>query len=143
MSFVKTWATAISKNQSSGWAIIYRYIQNFDASKAMAKHKFRIIVVWTYEGLKGMPDDETKKRMDILENALDLYMNEGEFSTLTIVSTGDNLREWTYYAASEDEFFSRLNTALADKEIFPIKLHAAIDQDWTTYKDFKNILNIA
>jgi Family of unknown function (DUF695) len=131
-----SWATAVSKNESSGTAIIYRYIQKFDVVKTMSRHKFRVIVTWEYSSQNGMPDAANQQLMDSFENALEKHMAEGDFSTLAIVSTGDNLREWTYYSASEAEFFTRFNDALVGKERFPVKLHAAMDDEWSTYNDF-------
>jgi hypothetical protein len=56
--------------------------------------------------------------------------------TLALVSTGENLREWTYYAKSEDGFMARLNYALAELPPFPIEIHIAFDPKWETYEQF-------
>ena len=74
--------------------------------------------------------------MDQLEDALAPQLEEDGFATLAIVSTGDGLREWTYYAESADEFMERLNVALSDSSPFPIELHDALDPDWHYYTDF-------
>jgi hypothetical protein len=58
-------------------------------------------------------------------------------ATLALVSTGDNLREWTYYVKSETEFMVRLNYALVGVPAFPIEIHAVSDPDWDMYEKFK------
>lgn len=47
-----------------------------------------------------------------------------------------NLREWTYYAGSEDEFMTRLNSALGGMPEFPIEVHIAEDPAWAVYENF-------
>jgi hypothetical protein len=46
-----------------------------------------------------------------MENALESALEEEHFATLALVSTGEVLREWTYYAKCEREFVARLNYA--------------------------------
>lgn len=70
---------------------------------------------------------------DVLESAL---KDEG-FATLALVSTGEQLREWIYYAKSETEFMARLNYALAGMPPFPIEIDTAYDSSWDTYDRFK------
>jgi len=55
---------------------------------------------------------------------------------LALVSTGENLREWIYYTQSGEEFFNRLNTALAPRPKFPIEIRSAADPAWATYAGF-------
>jgi len=76
--------------------------------------------------------------MNILEDALEPVLSQGNFATLALVSTGEDLREWIYYAKSEDEFFSRLNYATAGMPKFPIEVHTAFDPEWGTYEQFKD-----
>ena len=75
--------------------------------------------------------------MDAMEDALQPNLEKDGFATLALVSTGENLREWTYYVKSEEEFFSRLNKALAGKAVFPIDIHTAADSTWAMYEKFR------
>jgi hypothetical protein len=84
-----------------------------------------------------MPFKEEHERMDALEDALAPSLYEDNLATLALVSTGENLREWTYYVRSEDEFMARLNHALAGEEPFPIEIHTASDPEWSMYETFK------
>jgi hypothetical protein len=77
--------------------------------------------------------------MNLLEDILGPTLFEGEFATLALVSTGENLHEWIYYTRSEDEFMDRLNEALAGT-VFPIEIHTAADPTWETYEEFKRNL---
>ena len=75
--------------------------------------------------------------MNELEDLLQAALNRDCFATLALVSTGEGLREWTYYAASEDEFMARLNYAFAGIPEFPIEIHTAYDPEWRVYEEFK------
>ena len=75
--------------------------------------------------------------MDLMDDALQPLMEKDVLATLALVSTGENLREWTYYAKSEREFMARLNRALAGKPVFPIEVHMAADPKWNMYEKFK------
>jgi hypothetical protein len=134
-SIAQVWATVVARNETEDSAIVYRYIREFRKEFTRSEQPDRIIVVWRYQGNKGMPSAEERTRMDELEDAL-APMQEDGFSTLALVSTGNNLKEWTYYARNEDEFFQRLNEALHSKRPFPIEIHAAPDPSWTTYEQF-------
>jgi hypothetical protein len=92
--------------------------------------------VWKYQSESGHPVPEEHKQMNLLEDTLEPVLDQGPFATLALVSTGENLREWTYYAKSEDEFMARLNYALAGMSAFRIEIHIAHDPSWKMYEEF-------
>jgi len=73
--------------------------------------------------------------MDDFEDALSPLEEDG-FSTLALVSTGDNIKEWTYYTKAAKPFLERLNLALRPKASFPVEIHASADVEWVTYQQF-------
>lgn len=75
--------------------------------------------------------------MNLLEDMLEPMIENGHFATLALVSTGEGLREWTYYAKSGDDFMDRLNIALRAKPAFPIEVHVASDPTWGMYYEFR------
>jgi hypothetical protein len=84
-----------------------------------------------------MPEQSERKRMDLLEDLLSPKVEVNAVSKLVLVSTGENLREWTYYAKSEDDFLAKLNLALRGQAAFPIEIHAAPDPKWSSYDGFR------
>ena len=76
-----------------------------------------------------MPSTSEREKMENLEDSLGPEVEFNGFSTLALVSTGNNLREWTYYTKSESEFLSLLNKALKGKSVFPIEIHTAPDPE--------------
>lgn len=136
-SDVQMWATAISTNANSGRKIIFRYAKQLSARFDRGSQPIRIIIVWKYQSVNGMPNAEDHDRMNLLEDTLQSVLNGDRFATLALVSTGEDLREWTYYSRSEDEFIERLNHAFADMPKFPIEIHTACDPSWEMYEKFK------
>src|SRR5215472_9623392 len=137
-SNVRMWATAISTNAHKGTKIIFRYAQELNPTFDPASQPVRIIIVWKYESEGGQPAAEDYQQMNLLEDTLESTLNQGSLATLALVSTGEGLREWTYYAPSEDEFLARLNYAFAGSPRFPIEIHTAYDPNWDVYWDFKS-----
>lgn len=84
-----------------------------------------------------MPILTERQHMDSMEDLLGPLLAKDGFATLVLVSTGEDLREWTYYANSQAEFMVRLNAALAGKPAFPIDVHPALDPKWTSYEKFR------
>lgn len=72
-----------------------------------------------------------------IKDALKSTVEKNGFATLALVSTGENLREWTYYAGAEDEFMARLNEGLAGSPKAPINIHICEDSQWSMYDEFK------
>jgi hypothetical protein len=133
----QTWATATSTNQSNGRSIIFRYINEFREGFNRASQPDRVILVWKFQSESGMPVVAERERMDAMEDLIHPVLEDDGFATLALVSTGENLREWTYYVKSKSEFMVRLNEALASQSAFPIEAHATADPKWTMYETFK------
>ena len=82
-----------------------------------------------------MPSKPEREAMDQMEDFLNPQV-EGS-SILALVSTGENLREWIFYATSEDQFLASLNSALAGRQRYPIEVHTAPDPEWSSYSRFR------
>jgi hypothetical protein len=132
---VVTWATAVSKQQSTGRAIIFRFAKDFREGFQRSKYPARVILVWRYKSESGMPSQSEREAMDQMEDLLSPQV-EGS-SILALVSTGENLREWIFYATTEAQFLDSLNNALAGKQRYPIEVHATADPEWSSYSRFR------
>jgi len=136
-SHVRIWATALSTNRDNGRKIIFRYAKEFSANFDRGSQPFRIIIVWKYQSEAGQPLAEDLQLMNLLEDTLEAVLKDDSFATLALVSTGENLREWIYYAKSDAEFEVRFDYALDGMPAFPIEIHIASDPTWDTYQRFK------
>ncbi|MFM0492253.1 DUF695 domain-containing protein [Paraburkholderia graminis] len=131
------WTTATSKNENDGCVIIFRYVSDFDKDFDRLDNPVRVIITWKYDSETGMPAADVREWMDAMEDALTVAVEEDEFASLVLVSTGENVREWTYYARSGDEFMLRLNQALGDRPRVPVNIHIGEDSQWTTFDEFR------
>jgi hypothetical protein len=134
---VQQWATAISTNESNGRKIFFRYARVFSPAFDRASQPVRIIIVWKFQSETGQPATEEQQRMILFEDALGPVLEQERFATLALVSTGENLREWIYYAKSQAGFAARYEYALAGMPAFPVEIHVAHDPLWSTYDEFK------
>ena len=75
--------------------------------------------------------------MDRMEDLLEPLVEKSGTSVLALVSTGENLREWIFYAKTEQEFLAALNKALTGQPRFPIEIHAGRDSQWSSYERFR------
>jgi hypothetical protein len=132
----KTWDMYTSTDGATGRATIFRYISKFDVGFKRSAQPVRAIIVWTYKGTNGMPALSERQRMDAMEDLLGPVLELDEFSSLALVSTGEDLREWIYYTKSEEGFLTRLNQALGGHPAFPIEIHIADDPNWSSYQEF-------
>jgi Family of unknown function (DUF695) len=128
------WATAVAKIGER--AIVFRYVVAFAAGFDQSTQPDRIIIQWKYHSDSGMPSTAERQRMEQLEDLLTPKVEAGGSSTLTLVSTGENLREWVYYTTTEAGYMARLNEALRGQPPFPIEIIRGHDPAWSTYQTF-------
>ena len=134
---VQTWATAISHQKDSDRKIVWRFAQHLRRGFDPSSQPDRIILAWKYSSKTGQPEPTEHRLMNLLEDALEPITEDGHVATLALVSTGEGLREWIFYARSAENFLDRLNTALAAQPAFPIEIHTASDPTWSTYTQFR------
>ncbi|WP_428506916.1 DUF695 domain-containing protein [Roseateles sp.] len=134
---ITEWATAVSKQQGTDRTIVFRYAKSFRQGFQRSAFPDRVIIVWKYKSDSGMPVPKEREAMDRMEDLLEPLVEKSGASVLALVSTGENLREWTFYSKSEEAFFAALNEALAGQPRFPIEIHAGPDAAWSTYEQFR------
>ena len=134
---VELWATAISKNAISGRQIMWRYAKELSAGFDRSMQPDRIIIVWPYASDNGQPGPADHDLMNRFEDALEGVLKGSEVATLALVSTGENLREWIFYAETEASFSERFEAAVEDLPALPIELHVAHDPTWSLYTEFR------
>jgi hypothetical protein len=134
---VELWATAISRNSLNGRRIVFRYAKEFRADFDRSTQPDRIIIAWKYLSESGQPSPGEYQEMNQLEDALQGVLQENGSATLVLVSTGENLHEWTYYAKSVDGFSAMFDRATAQMHPFPIEVYEAHDPTWRMYEKFR------
>jgi hypothetical protein len=131
------WSTAIATRQSDGHRIVYRYRSEFGPTFERSRFPDRVIISWHYKSESGMPATAERESMDGMEDLLAPRVEQDAVSVLVLVSTGEGLREWVYYARSKEEFMGRMNKALQGLPRFPIEVDLWKDAEWSRYDSFK------
>lgn len=130
------WSTAIATRPSDGHRIVYRFRSEFRPAFQRTQYPDRVILIWRYESSQGMPSTSERELMDQMEDLLTPHVEQQGVSSLVIVSTGEGLREWIYYARSQQEFMAKLNEALHGVPRFPIEIDLWSDPEWKRYEEF-------
>ena len=130
------WATAVSKNETTHRAIIFRYVEKLPPDFKKESQPFRVIIQWKYKSESGQPDKAEREEMDRFEDLITPAVEEDRQSTLALVSTGEELREWIWYTTSDDRFLEQLNAALRSQSRFPIDILTAKDSEWQSWNEF-------
>jgi len=134
------WSNATLTNPADGRAIEYRYVKEFAPGFEPSSMPARFTFVWHYESANGMPSASERESMQRLEDLLSSRLTSTGSAALVLVSTGENVRRWIYYAKSQEVFLVQLNLALAQAPRFPMEMHAADDREWSSYKAFRQAL---
>lgn len=132
---VTEWALATAEHETLDRLTIYRYAKQFRAGFDRKVYPDRVVIVWRFDTETGLPDVMLRKKMDRFEDLLQPYVNE--LSVLTAVFTGDNSREWVFYAKSDDLFLDALNLALVAQAKLPLEIHTGKDPEWETYDELR------
>ena len=100
------------------------------------RFNIRVEVSWEYDGnASGMPDFETSTLMERTQEAIENVLEKDPIAVLTGVYTGDNRRDWIFYTLSTHIFGKKINEALADFPLLPLKIYCENDPDWAEYDE--------
>ncbi|MBO5455332.1 MAG: DUF695 domain-containing protein [Muribaculaceae bacterium] len=130
-----SWWTAPTESES-GRLIMVTGRKDIDNFRSNERFKIRIEVTWKYEGDEnGMPDTATSQLMEVAQNALQNEFHKDPVAVLTGIFTGDDQRDWIFYATSTHIFGKKINKALADFPQLPISIYAENDPEWQEYDE--------
>jgi hypothetical protein len=130
----------IAEAKDNGKPIIFR-IRNAPPPFAR-KEQFPLMlgVCWKYESPNdsGMPSPSEAERMGELEDLLMPAFEGKKTAFLTVIVTGNGVREWQWYAQDKDAVMKLVNVTLGRKEPYPIEFVFEDDPDWQAYSRFSN-----
>lgn len=107
------------------------------------KFSIRVEVSWKYDANSiGMPDEETAKLMEKVQDALTDTFHKDPIAVLTGIYTGDGERNWVFYTLSTNIFGRKLNEALQPFELLPITIYCENDPGWNEYDEMKDLSEI-
>jgi hypothetical protein len=129
------WSVATAEDD--GMPLIFR-IRTVPSDLNRAGLPHLIAVSWPYQPADGgMPSPADKEQMDLLEDLLTPALEGNHDALLTVVATGNGVREWQWYSAVPDATMQLVNTALNGHPPFPVELSIQDDPDWAAYSQFE------
>jgi hypothetical protein len=135
MSTCDTWFLA------TGEDVIFRIREGpptFATKEALPK---LLVVKWKFDSEinNGMPLPDILARMQDLENLLEPVFTAARQAFLTVVATGNGVREWQWYAANREKVMELVNKTLGELEPFPVQFSFQHDPGWEAYSQFSRI----
>lgn len=129
------WWTAPAEAEN-GRLIMVSGRSDVEKFRSNPRYSIRIEIAWAYEGdASGMPDDQLSRLMEQVQDALQEAFGKDPVAVLTGIFTGDNERTWVFYTLSTHIFGRKLNEALADLPLLPLKISAENDPEWLAYDE--------
>jgi Family of unknown function (DUF695) len=119
--------------------LIIRFRSQPPAGINKTNYQDMIAITWQYEAdeeSSGMPGEAEKERMDELEDLLMPALESAKVAFLTVIVTGNGVREWQWYSRSAEALIDTMNKCLGSLPAFPISISAQKDPDWATYQQF-------
>lgn len=131
------WITAPAESDSSSLTIIVTARRDVAAFRANPRFTIRVEVSWLYDNADslGMPSVADSTQMEKVTDALTVAFDKDPVAVMTGIYTGDGRRDWIFYTLSTNIFGRKLNEALADIPVMPLKIYCENDPDWDEYNE--------
>jgi hypothetical protein len=132
---------AILEAEEDGAPLLFRFRSDIPV-KETNDFPYLISILWIYDGKRngGMPDDGTLAMMDRVEDALD-WIDDSGAAFLMVAVTGNNRREWIWYASDREHYMAQVNRALPRQQKFPLDFATSEDPSWQTYRAIRDAAN--
>ena len=97
-----------------------------------------LAVSWPYEPANdmGMPSSDVTEGMGQFEDLVLPALENARQAFLSVVVTGNGVREWQWYSRDPNETMELVNEALAGCDPFPIQISVQEDPGWEAYGRF-------
>ena len=133
------WSIATGEDQ--GNPLIFRVRNAPPSFVVQLEFSTLLAIAWSFEPINetGMPSPDDTKRMTELEDLLETGLEGSKEAFLTVVVTGNGVREWQWYARSSDRVMELVNSTLGHLEPFPIQISFQDDPEWQGYDGFLDL----
>ena len=134
-----TWSMATGED--NGKPLIFRIRSKAPSFARKESFPHLLAVCWQYESPneQGMPSQDVVERMSELEDLLTPAFEGAKQAFLTVIVTGNGVREWQWYARSPEKTMEWVNQTLGEHEPFPVQFSFQDDPEWQGYSRFLEI----
>ena len=139
MSAKDTWRMATVEDE--GNPLIFRIREHGPSFAKKSAFPHLLAVCWQYDATinNGMPVQADVARMTELEDLLVPALEGAKAAFLTVIVTGNGVREWQWYARDQESVMKLVNDTLGEVEPFPIQISFQDDPEWEGYTRFLEI----
>jgi hypothetical protein len=133
---------SVATGEDDGKPLILR-IRNEPPSFAQKKAFPHLLAVsWQYESQndQGMPSQDVAEHMSQLEDLLEPAFEGARQAFLSVIVTGNGVREWQWYVRSSEKIMELVNETLGQLEPFPVQFSFQDDPEWEGYSRFLEIV---
>jgi hypothetical protein len=139
MASEDTWRMATAEDD--GKPLVFRIRERAPSFANKAAFPHLLAVSWQYEppNDQGMPAQVDVDRMSELEDLLVPAFEGAKAAFLTVIATGNGVREWQWYARDPETVMRLVNDTLGELEPFPVQFSFQEDPEWEGYMRFLEI----
>ena len=139
MSTDSTWFMATGDDE--GMPLIYRVRESAPPYSTKAAFTKLLAVTWEFDPStnNGLPLPDAHERMQQLEDLLEPIFSDARQAFLTVVVTGNGVREWQWYTRDSEAAMKLVNEALGELDPFPVQFSFQDDPAWLGYTRFLEI----
>lgn len=133
------WWTCPADSQDGDMTIIVTGRSDIEKFRKNPRFKYRLTITFPYgPASDGMPDSETSVVLADITDRLAFMFDADPVAVMTGIYTGANERNWVFYTLSLPIFQRKMNEALADLPLLPLKIEAENDPDWEEYSEMRD-----
>ncbi len=131
----------VATGEDEGKPLIFRVRKNPPEFAQESAFPHLLAVSWKYKSPneQGMPSEGDTDRMAEFEELLTPAFEDAQRAFLTVVVTGNGVREWQWYASDVHEAMQLVNKALGQHAPFPVEFSFQDDPEWQGYSRFRAI----
>jgi hypothetical protein len=136
MSFSDQWSLATGEEDHR--LLIYRIRLGAPEFASPGSCDHLVVVSWRFQSPneKGLPASEDLERMTEFEDRLQAVFEDARQGFLSVIVTGNGLREWQWYVRDPKSTMELVNKILGGLEPFPVQFSFQDDSEWTVYRRF-------
>lgn len=132
------WWSCPTESETSNNTIIVTGRRDVDKFRKNPKFSIRVEISLPYtETPGGMPSKDDEKLIADITDRLAMTFEKDPVAVMTGIYSGDNQRDWVFYTLSTNIFQKKLNEALADLPLVPLRIYAENDPEWNEYSEMR------
>ncbi len=136
MSADDEWRMAIGRD--SGVPLVCRIRNKAPSYATKVAFPHLVTAVWNFQSSNetGMPSEPIVELMSLFEDLLVKTLEGACQAFLTVVATGNGVREWQWYSRDPEETLQLVNQALSENDPFPVQFCIDNDPEWVAFSQF-------